>query len=208
MASEAYAAEQADVTHHETALGVSNPKLGMWVFIGSECLFFGAMISTYLLYVTRTESRGQPGPSPGSTFDIPFTSVSTFILLMSSLAMVLALAAVQTGDMRRFRVWILATALLGGTFLSGQFYEFAIFVDEGMKLETSPFTSSFFMLTSFHGLHVAIGILMLVALWAASMGGRVSRESSEVVENIGLYWHFVDIVWILIFTVIYLIPVG
>jgi heme/copper-type cytochrome/quinol oxidase subunit 3 len=204
MASEVYQAQEADVVHPETSLGISNPKLGMWVFIGSECLFFGSMISTYLLYVTRTNE----GPSPRSIFDIPFTSVSTFILLMSSLAMVLALAAVQSGDMRRFRVWILATALLGGTFLAGQFYEFAIFVAEGMKLETSPFTSSFYMLTSFHGLHVAIGILMLVTLWAASMGGRIGPANSEVVENVGLYWHFVDIVWILIFTVIYLIPVG
>jgi heme/copper-type cytochrome/quinol oxidase subunit 3 len=204
MASEVYQAQEADVVHPETSLGISNPKLGMWVFIGSECLFFGAMISTYLLYVTRTNE----GPSPRSIFDIPFTSVSTFILLMSSLAMVLALAAVQSGDMRRFRVWILATALLGGTFLAGQFYEFTIFVAEGMKLETSPFTSSFYMLTSFHGLHVAIGILMLITLWAASMGGRIGPANSEVVENIGLYWHFVDIVWILIFTVIYLIPVG
>jgi cytochrome c oxidase subunit 3/cytochrome o ubiquinol oxidase subunit 3 len=204
MASEVYQAQEADVVHPETSLGISNPKLGMWVFIGSECLFFGAMISTYLLYVTRTNE----GPSPRTIFDIPFTSVSTFILLMSSLAMVLALAAVQSGDMRRFRVWILATALLGGTFLAGQFYEFTIFVAEGMKLETSPFTSSFYMLTSFHGLHVAIGILMLVTLWAASMGGRIGPANSEVVENVGLYWHFVDIVWILIFTVIYLIPVG
>ncbi|MGH8929536.1 MAG: cytochrome c oxidase subunit 3 [Egibacteraceae bacterium] len=204
MATDAYTAKEADVIHHETALGISNPKLGMWVFIGSECLFFGAMISTYLLYVGRTLD----GPTPVSIFDIPFTSVSTFILLMSSLAMVLALAAVQAGDMRRFRIWILATALLGGTFLSGQFYEFTIFVAEDMKVETSPFTSSFFMLTSFHGLHVAIGILMLVALWAVSMGGRIGPQNSEVVENVGLYWHFVDIVWILIFTVIYLIPVG
>ena len=204
MASEAYQAQQADVVHPETSLGISNPKLGMWVFIGSECLFFGAMISTYLLYVTRTDD----GPTPEAIFDIPFTSVSTFILLMSSLAMVLALAAVQAADMRRFRVWILATALLGGTFLAGQFYEFTVFVAEGMKLETSPFTSAFFMLTSFHGLHVAIGILMLVTLWAASMGGRVGPANSEVVENVGLYWHFVDIVWILIFTIVYLIPVG
>ncbi|MGH8902864.1 MAG: cytochrome c oxidase subunit 3 [Egibacteraceae bacterium] len=201
MSAETHAAQSES---HATTLGVSNEKLGMWVFIGSECLFFGAMISTYLLYVGRTNN----GPSPRTIYDIPFTSVSTFILLMSSLGMVLALAAVQAGDLRRFRVWILATALLGGTFLAGQFYEFTMFVAEGMKLETSPYTSAFFMLTSFHGLHVAIGILMLVSLWATSMGGRITQARSEVVENVGLYWHFVDIVWILIFTVIYLIPVG
>jgi heme/copper-type cytochrome/quinol oxidase subunit 3 len=206
LATETYTSTPgaADPAHetHQTALGVSNEKLGMWTFIGSECLFFGALISTYLLYVGRTNE----GPTPREIFDIPFTSVSTFILLMSSLAMVLALAGVQAGDLRRFRVWILATALLGGTFLAGQFYEFTVFVNEGMKLETSPFTSAFYVLTSFHGLHVAIGILMLVSLWAASMGGRITRERSEVVENVGLYWHFVDIVWILIFTIVYLIP--
>nr|MBA2577851.1 cytochrome c oxidase subunit 3 [Euzebyaceae bacterium] len=111
-------------------------------------------------------------------------------------------------DLRQFRVWTIATALLGATFLAGQFYEFTLFVAEGMKLETSPFSSSFFVLTGFHGLHVAIGILMLVSLWAASMGGRITSGKAEVVENVGLYWHFVDIVWILIFTVVYLIPVG
>jgi cytochrome c oxidase subunit 3/cytochrome o ubiquinol oxidase subunit 3 len=194
----------AEAEHPSPYMGVSNEKMAMWVFIGSECLFFGALISTYLLYV------GRPGDGPRASeiFDIPFTSVSTFILLMSSLAMVLALAAVQVGDMRRFRIWILATALMGATFLSGQFYEFTVFVNEGMKLETSPFTSSFFVLTSFHGLHVTVGILMLLYLWAGSFSGRISPARSEVVENIGLYWHFVDIVWILIFTVVYLIPVG
>ena len=198
-ATEAHAGEE-----HHTSLGLSNNKMGMWALIGSECLFFGALITTYLMYLDRTND----GPGP-EIFDIPFTSVSTFILLMSSLSMVLALAGIQEGDMRKFRTWTLATALLGSTFLAGQFYEFTVFVAEGMKLDTSPFSSAFFVLTGFHGFHVAFGILLLVGLWATSLTGRVLPVThAPVVENIGLYWHFVDIVWIVIFTVIYLIPAG
>lgn len=196
--------QPAERDGHHTSLGVSNEKLGMWAFIGSECLFFGAMISTYLIYLNRTNN----GPGPSDMWDIPFTSVSTFVLLMSSLGMVLALAAVQAGEMRKFRTWTLATALLGTVFLSGQIYEFTTFINEGMTLTTSPFSSAFYVLTSFHGFHVAMGILMLLMLWAASLMGRIGVEQAPVVENVGLYWHFVDIVWIVIFTVVYLIPAG
>jgi cytochrome c oxidase subunit 3/cytochrome o ubiquinol oxidase subunit 3 len=203
MTAEAVTPEVTADDGHRTSLGLSNTKLAMWTFIGSECLFFGALISTYLIYVA-TRADG-PGPE---IFDIPFTSVSTFVLLMSSLAMVLALAAIQEGDMRRFRVWVLATGLLGSVFLAGQIYEYTVFFAEGAKLSTSPFWSSFFLLTGFHGAHVTFGILMLVAAWAASMSGRLTPAEAETVENLGLYWHFVDIVWILLFTVVYLIPAG
>jgi heme/copper-type cytochrome/quinol oxidase subunit 3 len=187
---------------HVTNFGVSNEKMGMWTLIGSECLFFGALISTYLIYLNRYE----PGPTAAQIFDIPFTSVSTFILLMSSLGMVLALAAIQRGDMRGFRTWTLATALMGAVFLSGQVYEFTVFVEEGFGLTTSPFASSFYVLTGFHGVHVFFGVLMLLTLWAASFTGNLTTRHSGAVENVGLYWHFVDIVWIILFTVIYLIP--
>jgi cytochrome c oxidase subunit 3/cytochrome o ubiquinol oxidase subunit 3 len=188
---------------HSTSLGLSNEKLGMWTLLGSECLFFGALISAYLIYYGRY--NGVPEVSP-RLYDIAFTSVSTFVLLMSSLGMVLALSAIQRGEDRAFRIWILATALMGSVFLSGQIYEFTVFVNEGMRLGTSPFASSFYLLTGFHGIHVTVGVLMLITLWARSMTGRLTSQNSEVVENIGLYWHFVDIVWIIIFTAIYLIP--
>jgi heme/copper-type cytochrome/quinol oxidase subunit 3 len=187
---------------HTTNFGVSNEKMGMWTFIGSECLFFGALISTYLIYLNRVGD----GPDAATIFDIPFTSVSTFILLMSSLGMVLALAAIQEGDMRGFRTWTLATALMGAIFLSGQVYEFTVFYAEDMQLSTSPFSSAFFVLTGFHGLHVFLGVLMLGALWVSSFTGNITPRHAGAVENVGLYWHFVDIVWILIFTVVYLIP--
>lgn len=193
----------AQVDHaHTTSLGLDNTKLGMWTFIGSECLFFGALISTYLIYVGRYNNT-EIDPR---LYDIGFTSISTFILLMSSLGMVLALAAAQEGDWRSFRTWILGTALMGSTFLAGQIYEFTVFAAEGMVLSTSPFTSAFFVLTGFHGVHVGIGILMLVALWARSLTGKLGSGQVGAIEIVGLYWHFVDIVWILIFTVVYLIP--
>jgi heme/copper-type cytochrome/quinol oxidase subunit 3 len=188
--------------HVETSTGLSNVKVGMWAFLGSECLLFGALISTFLLYHGRTE----PGPTPADVYDIPFTSVSSFVLLMSSLTMVLALAAIQRGDEGKLRIWLMATALLGMTFISGQVYEFNTFVREGLAFTTSPFSSAFFTMTGFHGAHVTGGILMLLSLVGMSLDGRLPPERSETVELVGLYWHFVDIVWIVIFAVAYLIP--
>ena len=186
----------------QTSTGLDNTKMAMWAFLGSECLFFGSMISTYLLY------RGNvvAGPKPHEIYDIPYTSVSSFVLLMSSLTMVLALAAIQRADHKGLRAWLLATAFLGVVFIGGQIYEFTAFVDEGLTLSTSTFGSAFFVLTGFHGAHVTVGILMLLSLFGLSLAGRLEQEDSRKVELIGLYWHFVDIVWIVIFTVVYLIP--
>jgi heme/copper-type cytochrome/quinol oxidase subunit 3 len=198
MAVEQHAPPQA----HQTSTGLDNTKIAMWAFLGSECLLFGALISTYLLY------RNHPGrgPLPHEVYDIPFTSVSSFVLLMSSLTMVLALAAIQRGDHHGTRIWLMATALLGMTFVSGQVYEFTIFVKEGFTVRSSPAGSAFFVLTSFHGAHVTIGILMLLSLLGLSLRGQLPQSRATSVEYVGLYWHFVDIVWIVIFTVIYLVP--
>lgn len=188
--------------HHATSTGLSNTKLAMWVFLGTECLLFGGLITTYLLYRTRTVG----GPTPEDVFDIPFTSVSSFILLMSSMTMVLALSALQRGDERRNRLWLLTTALLGATFIGGQVYEFTSFVREGLGFTTNIFGSSFYTLTGFHGAHVTVGIIMLLSLVVLSLKGGLHKGNAETVEVVGLYWHFVDVVWIVIFTVVYLIP--
>jgi cytochrome c oxidase subunit 3/cytochrome o ubiquinol oxidase subunit 3 len=201
---------QPQLGHHEakpgehgwTQTGVSSEKLGVWVFLGSECLLFGGLISTYLLY----KNTAVKGPTPRDLYDIPFTSVSSFVLLMSSMTMVLALAALQRGDEHRCRAWIVTTAMLGATFISGQVYEFTSFVKEGMGYTTNTASSSFYTLTGFHGVHVCVGILMLMSLFVMSLRGRLPQAKSEVLEIIGLYWHFVDVVWIVIFTVVYLIP--
>jgi heme/copper-type cytochrome/quinol oxidase subunit 3 len=191
------------VPSHATSTGVSNEKLAMWVFLGSDCLLFGALISTYLLL--RHKSTHGPTPSH-DFFDIPFTSVSSFVLLFSSLTMALAVGAIHRGDERRCRTFLLTTALLGGVFIAGQVYEFTSFVKEGLGYTTNIFGSAFYTLTGFHGVHVSVGIIFLLSLLVMSLRGNLGAERAETVEIFGLYWHFVDIVWILIFTVVYLIP--
>ena len=187
---------------HYTATGLPTPKVAMWVFLASECLLFGGLISTYLLY----RGASVVGPYPADIFDIPYTSVSAFVLLASSLTMVLALSAIQRGDNHRFRIWILTTAMLGMLFVGGQVYEFTVFYREGLGINTNLIGSTFFTLTGFHGAHVTVGILMLLTLAWMNGLGKIEKDKSLAVELVGLYWHFVDIVWIVIFTVIYLIP--
>jgi cytochrome c oxidase subunit 3/cytochrome o ubiquinol oxidase subunit 3 len=199
------AAVHNDAEHnvHASSSGISNVKLGMWLFLGSECLLFGGLISTYMLYRGRV---GQ-GPTPSQVFDIPFTSVSSFVLLMSSLTMVLAVSSATKKDDRGTTLWLTVTALLGATFVGGQVYEFTAFKSEGLGFGTSLFGSSFYTLTGFHGVHVTVGIIMLMALVGVVQRGEIPGSKAETIEMIGLYWHFVDIVWIVIFTLIYLIPV-
>jgi heme/copper-type cytochrome/quinol oxidase subunit 3 len=207
-----HAAPGMPVPEAQTSTGVDNKKLFMWLFLGSDCLFFGSLIATYLLYRGRDEALDKAagvatrGPYPHELFDIPYTSVSSFVLLMSSLTMVLALAAIQRGDVRRLRIWLLATALLGMVFLGGQAYEFTSFVHEGLTIRTNLFGSTFFVLTGFHGAHVAVGVLILMSVFSLASQGRIQQKDSLTVELAGLYWHFVDVVWILIFTLIYLLP--
>jgi heme/copper-type cytochrome/quinol oxidase subunit 3 len=186
----------------------------MWTFLGSECLFFGTLIGTYMSYRGRNTVAPfshapyeMHGEIVNGIFDIPYTSVSAFVLLMSSLTMVLALASLQRGSVRGMRVWLVATALLGITFLGGQFYEFSSFYAEGLSLSQNIFGATFFVLTGFHGAHVTIGVIWLLSIVGASFRGHMRPDNSLMLEIAGLYWHFVDIVWIVIFTVVYLIPV-
>lgn len=194
--------DHADHGAHHTSTGLSNNKMAMWLFLGSECLLFGGLISTYMLY----RGRHPADLGPDQIFDIPFTSVSSFVLLMSSLTMVLAVSAAAQKDDRRTNLWLTVTALLGATFVGGQVYEFTSFYREGMGFTSSLFSSSFFTLTGFHGVHVTVGIIMLMALVGINKRSRVPGDKAEVVELVGLYWHFVDVVWIIIFTLVYLIP--
>ncbi len=189
------------VPTEDTSTGLNHRKLLMWTFLASECLFFGTLISNYLI----NKDRSLVGPTPREIFDIPYTSVSTFVLLMSSLMMVLALSALQRGDERNLRIWLFATAVLGMTFLGGQVYEFTTFFSEGLNPNTSGFGSAFFTLTGFHGAHVTIGVIWLLSLVVHSARGKLRPKDSLNVEIAGLYWHFVDVVWIVIFTVVYLI---
>jgi heme/copper-type cytochrome/quinol oxidase subunit 3 len=188
--------------HLETSTGLDNKKLLMWLFLGSECLFFGSFIAAYLLY----RGRSTVGPYPEDLVDIPFTSVSAFVLLMSSVSMVLALAAIQRGNVRNMQIWLFTTAILGCLFLAGQAYEFTEFHHQGLSLSTNLYGTTFFVLTGFHGAHVTVGVLILLSLFTYSLRGGIQQKDSLNIELAGLYWHFVDIVWIIIFTLVYLVP--
>jgi heme/copper-type cytochrome/quinol oxidase subunit 3 len=197
--------EWDDLDHLPPNTGITHNKLAMWAFLGSDCLLFGALISTYLLVRNTPEEISGAGPPIRDVFDIPFTSVSSFVLLMSSMSMALAVGAIARGDTRRTRLWLVTTAILGSLFIGGQVYEFTAFYNEGFGYTTNISTSAFYTLTGFHGAHVSIGILMLLSLYWMVRKGRIGQAQGESVEIAGLYWHFVDIVWIVIFAVVYLI---
>lgn len=207
------AVHAADPAHLDTSTGVDSRKLAFWTFIGSECLLFGSLIASYMAYKGMSVS----GPYPHDTvlsdgtvapgiLDIPLTSISTFVLLMSSLAMVLGLAAVQRNDRKSSVLWLGMTAFLGAIFLGFQSYEFTHFWHLGLTLSSNLFGSTFFVLTGFHGAHVFVGVLYMGTLAYLASRGKLGPEKALNVEIAGLYWHFVDVVWIVIFPLIYLIP--
>ncbi len=220
MASAAAVAEHHEHTHYTTT-GLDNRKVAIWAFIGSECMLFVSLISTYLIY----KGKSIVGPFPHETWtapdghkfnailNIPVTTQSTFVLLMSSLAMVLALEAVENtgkpgyaGKIRgNASFWLGFTAVLGMTFLGYQAFEFTSFVHEGLTIHTNLFGSSFFTLTGFHGAHVTAGVLWLLTLMSISMKRGLTQKDALLVDICALYWHFVDVVWIAIFTLVYLI---
>ncbi|MFO7168778.1 MAG: heme-copper oxidase subunit III [Chloroflexota bacterium] len=187
-----------------TSLGVDSRKLGVWTFIGSETLFFTSLITTYLVYAPVNRARPD-FQDPKAFLDIELTTVLASILLASSLTMVLALAANRRGDLKSFRNWLLATILLGLGFIGGQVYEFNHLYHEGLTLSSSLFGTTFFVLTGFHGTHVAIGVIWLLAVLVKVFRTPDSPENAMDVEIAGLYWHFVDLVWVAIFVLIYLI---
>lgn len=276
-----HAATAGPIDHHHdatTTTGIPHKKLFMWAFLASDCMFFGSLIATHLIYRLHPPVGT---PDPRDIFSIELTSGSTFILLMSSLLMALAVNACQQGNVATTRKMLLGTIVFGLIFLGGQVYEFNHFVKVGgLTLSNSVFGSTFYTLTGTHGTHVAIGILWLVLMyirtfkpvddsggqgwimrgffhfltfaglvvvgmytilalihafemgeglayyfshhfisffasialfagliWFAKPRGEVDfGEGNAIdVESMGLYWHFVDIVWIVIFPVVYLL---
>lgn len=181
------------------ALGLDHLKLGMWLFLGSEVMFFGGLIAAFLSYKVNS-------PSPeAALLDVGLVGINTFVLLASSLTVVSALARVERGDTAGMNLFLLVTIGLGVAFLSGQAYEFVSLYRDGVTLSSSVFGSSFFTLTGFHGLHVLVGVVWALSTFLRGMRGAYSRHDFAGVEVFGLYWHFVDVVWIVLFTVIYLI---
>tara|TARA_B100001013_G_C24601565_1_gene439125 strand:+ start:829 stop:1476 length:648 start_codon:yes stop_codon:yes gene_type:complete len=192
------------VENHITSTGLSSRKLLMWTFLGSDVMFFGAFIATYLVY----RGKSLVGPYPNEILNIPVTSVSTFVLLMSSFAMVLALHYVKEGKKSLGSFWIWSVVVLGVIFLGFQVVEFTEFALHGLTPRTNLFGTTFFILTGLHGGHVTIGVIWLIFMGVAHKKNALRPDNAEDLELAGLYWHFVDIVWIVIFTVIYLLSAG
>jgi len=196
----------------ETTTGLDSRKLAIWAFIGSECLFFASLISTYLVY----KGKSLVGPFPheawtsptGQEFEpilqIPLVTTGTALLLFSSFFVVMALAGAQRGDRRALLGWLGATIFCGVFFVGMQVYEFYHFVHEGLGYTTNLFGSTFYTLTGFHGTHVTIGLIWLLTIWILGLRGKLPPDKSLNLEIAALYWHFVDVVWIVIFPVVYL----
>ena len=202
--------------------GISRRKLGMWIFLVSEIFFFTGLIGaglTLRLRVPSCPSVGQacwPEPaSPDFPLNIPLTAINTFVLITSSLTMVEALHAAQKGNRNKMKMFLLATLILGSTFVSIQVYEyFKLFFTEhltpwplvGTEFQyLGTFGTAFYAQTGFHGAHVTGGILGLGFLTIKAFRGKYGKDDHEAIEVVGLYWHFVDIVWIFLFPIMYLI---
>ncbi len=202
--------------------GVPSIKLAMWIFLASEVIFFSGLIGTGILL--RVTSEPGTWPFPGAVLDVPLTSLNTFILIVSSVTVVKALASLQDGKQRNFRIYLILTLALGATFLGIQAIEYSHLIHEGLTFseytvvhevagsslaegETvrSPYGTAFYIQTGFHGAHVLGGVIWLMIVIGRAFGGLYTPENYLGFEIFGLYWHFVDLVWILLFTIVYLI---
>lgn len=190
----------AHAAHPETTTGIDNRKLAIWTFIGSECLFFASLISVYLVNKDKSIS----GPTAADIFEIPLVTFGTAVLLFSSFFVVLALNGAQRGDKKKLVMWLSLTVLCGLFFVGMQVYEFQHFYHKGLGFSTNVFASSFYVLTGFHGTHVTLGVLWLSTLLVLAIRGKLPAHKALNLEIAALYWHFVDVVWIVIFPVVYL----
>lgn len=215
----AHGSDHGSSSHPPTSTGIDSKKLLMWWFLGSECVLFGSLIATFMIYRNRAQDLSfnlqgvedsglavAGGPFPNQILDQLYTAVSAGVLLFSSFTMVLAVASIGRGNIKAFRVWTLATAMLGGIFLAGQYFEYTEFFHEGLSIQQNIFGAAFFTLTGVHGMHVFVGVIWLTMLSIVSFRGGISKKDHTNVEVAGLYWHFIDIVWIVLFTLVYLLP--
>jgi cytochrome c oxidase subunit 3/cytochrome o ubiquinol oxidase subunit 3 len=189
-------------THQETYSsipGVDAPKLGMWLFLVTEVMLFSSFIGA-LLHAFNNSPAGA-----NDVLNIPITAGNTFVLIVSSFTVVMALQSALEDNQRRVRLYLLATLLLGATFLGVQIFEYRELLHEGFTPSTNLFSGAFFTTTGFHGFHVFIGLVLILWLLPQAFKGRFHSGNFMRLEVFGLYWHFVDIVWIVLFTIIYLL---
>jgi len=176
-------------------------KIMMWLFLMSDAMSFAGLLCAY----GAVRMSNPLWPVPSTILDVPLTALNTFILICSSVTMVKAVAAIQKGDQKGLRLFLGLTMLGGATFLGIQAYEWTHLITEGLTAPRSLFGATFFALTGFHGCHVFGGVCYLGCILTAAFRGKYSATRWNSVEVVGLYWHFVDLIWILVFTFVYLI---
>jgi len=197
-----HAAAMESVGPREPGAGAYDKKVGMWVFLASEVMFFAGLIGSYIIL---RFGASESWPMPGEVLNVPVTATNTFILICSSVTMVLAFAAIERGDQKKCRLWLLATAVIGASFVGVQAYEYSELIHHGFTPSSGLYGATFYTMTGFHGFHVTIGVLCMLWVTRKAFRGGYTQEDHEGVEVIGLYWHFVDLVWIILFTIVYLI---
>jgi cytochrome c oxidase subunit 3 len=180
---------------------LNNRKLGMWAFIASEVMFFSSLIATFIAFKVDHEVAFEEAHK---ILSLPLATIGTTVLIVSSFAVVMGLEAIQSNDRRVFFNWMGLTIMFGLAFLSIQAFEWYELMHEGIKAD-DVFGTVFFTTTGFHGLHVLGGVVWLILIMLRAARGEYSAENNLGIELFGLYWHFVDVVWIVLFTVIYLI---
>jgi heme/copper-type cytochrome/quinol oxidase subunit 3 len=186
----------------EIAAQQDRAKLGMWMFLGSEVMFFTGFLAAYV----ALRMAAAPGVIKPQALNWALAAFNTAVLITSSLTMALGVNSVQRGDIRSLRKFLLLTALLGATFLVVKGFEYGAKFSHGIYPSTDIFYGTYFVLTGFHGLHVLGGVIALSVTWVLAGRRRFSSQWYAPVENVGLYWHFVDVVWIFLFPVLYLLP--
>ncbi|MEX2104922.1 MAG: cytochrome (ubi)quinol oxidase subunit III [Bacilli bacterium] len=185
----------------KSTLEGKNKFLGFWLFLGGETILFASLFGAYL--ALRGEHNG--GPGPDHLFSMTVVAIATLVLLVSSYTSVLAVMAMKNNNFRAMQTWLFVTVLLGLTFLGLEIFEFYEYYHEGLGYTTSAFSSAFYTLVGFHGGHVLFGVLWISSLIIQNMNvGRINPINAPKFYVSSLYWHFIDVVWIFIFTVVYL----
>jgi cytochrome c oxidase subunit 3 len=194
---------------HDTHGGISNPVLGMLLFITSEVMFFGGLFAAYFSIRAATTPWPPINPEHGEPFHLaifPFVGPATILLILSSFTCQIAVWGIRSDDRTRFLRGMTVTVVLGIVFLGMQITDYALLGSEGLTLSSGVYGTTYYTLTGFHGAHVFGGVIMLSVVLYRGMAGQFSSRHYDAVEGASLYWHFVDVVWILLFSLLYLLP--
>ncbi|WP_219837259.1 cytochrome o ubiquinol oxidase subunit III [Paenibacillus sp. R14(2021)] len=196
--------EESTAGHHNHPDLEEMRTFGFWIYLMTDIMIFGTFFATYLVLKNNTNG----GPGPADLFELSGVIASTFILLTSSYTCGLAVLAMNRGKLRALIGWLAITALLGLAFIGLEVKEFAHFVSEGATMSTSAFLSAFFTLVGTHGLHVTVGLVWMAGLMIQLSRKGITPVTKRKVQIVSLFWHFLDVVWIFVFTVVYLMGVN